>query len=250
MIDQLCNARIAQRVLERAVQARDEFMSAASHELRTPVASTVLELQRLLRENERVPDEYVPKTYVVSALRRLEKGFRRFVDVVQTLIDASQLRDERVEFRVEPVDLTDVTRSAIERCKGILGRAHCEVNLLAPDEAIVGQWDRMRVEQVVANLVENAAKFGESKPIDVTVSQSARAARLVVRDHGIGIRSEDIPRIFERFERGVPVSHFGGFGLGLWSARTIVEGFGGHISVDSAPGSGTTFAVDLPLSIR
>jgi signal transduction histidine kinase len=247
MLDQICSARIGQRVLERAVQARDEFISAASHELRTPVTSTVLELQRLVREAEIVPDERVPKSSVVSGLRRLQGSVRRFVDVVQRLIEATQLRDERVEFRLEPVDLTEVTRSGIERCNEILGRAHCEVNLQAPHESIVGQWERMRVEQVVANLMENAAKFGEAKPIDVTVSQSDRVARLVVRDHGMGIRSEDIPRIFERFERGVPVSHFGGFGLGLWIARTIVEGFGGHIYVDSAPGSGTAFTVDLPL---
>jgi signal transduction histidine kinase len=201
MIDQLCKARVAQRVLEHAVQARDEFMSAASHELRTPVTSTFLELERLLRETQRTPDELVEKSSVVSGLRRVQGGLRRFVDVVQRLIDASELRDERVDFRLEPVDLEEVTRSGIERCKDILCRAHCDVNLVAPDESVVGQWDRMRVEQVVANLVENAAKFGESKPIDVTVSQSPRAARLVVRDHGMGVRSEDIPRIFDRYWR-------------------------------------------------
>jgi signal transduction histidine kinase len=106
----------------------------------------------------------------------------------------------------------------------------------------------MRVEQVVANLVDNALKFGDRKPIDVTVSRSDGVAQLVVRDHGIGIRSEDVPRIFDRFERGEPVSHYGGFGLGLWITNTIVEAFGGHLSVDRAPDGGTTFTVDLPLS--
>jgi signal transduction histidine kinase len=84
-------------------------------------------------------------------------------------------------------------------------------------------------------------------PIDVTVSRSDGVARLVVRDHGIGIRAEDVPRIFGRFERGVSVSHYGGFGLGLWTASTIVDAFGGRIAVRSEPGSGTTFTVDLPI---
>jgi signal transduction histidine kinase len=246
MLGQLSEARLAQRALERAVQARDEFLSAASHELRTPLTPTLLELEQVVRGTERLPDEHVAKSSIVLALRRLRGHVGRFVDVVQRLIDASQLREERVEFHLEPVDLTEVTRSALDHCRDALRRAHCEVNLVAP-ESIVGQWDRMRVEQVVASLVENAAKFGESKPIDVTVSRSDGVARLVVRDHGMGIRPEDMPRIFERFERGAPVSHYGGFGLGLWIASTIVEAFGGQISVDDAPGRGTTFAVALPL---
>jgi signal transduction histidine kinase len=249
MIEQVGNARIARRSLEHAVQARDDFMSAASHELRTPITSTVLGLEHLLRQTEREPDEHVAKSSVVSGLRRLQERFRRFVEVVQRLVDASQLRDEMVELRVEPVDLTAVTRSALERCKELLRRTHSEVNLLSPDESIVGQWDRMRLEQIVASLVENAAKFGESKPIDVIVSRCDDVGRLVVRDHGVGIRSEDIPRIYECFERGVPVSHYGGFGLGLWIAKTLVEAFGGRIGVDTALGMGTTFVVDLPLSV-
>jgi signal transduction histidine kinase len=246
MLGQLCDARLAQRALERAVQARDEFLSAASHELRTPLTPMVLELEQVVRGAERLPDEHVTKSSIMPALRRLRGHVRRFVDVVQRLIDASQLREARIEFHLEPVDLTEVTRSALDHCRDALRRAHCEVSLVAP-ESVVGQWDRMRVEQVVANLVENAAKFGESKPIDVTVSRSDGVARLVVRDHGVGIRPEDVPRVFERFERGAPVSQYGGFGLGLWVASKIVQAFGGQISVESAPGSGTTFAVDLPL---
>jgi signal transduction histidine kinase len=247
MLGQLCEARLAQRASERAVQARDEFLSAASHELRTPLTPTLLELERLARGTEQTPGEHVAKSSIMPALRRLRGHVRRFVDVVQRLIDASQLREERVEFRLEPVDLKEATRSALDHCGDALRRAHCDVNLVAP-ESIVGQWDRVRVEQLVTNLVENAAKFGESKPIDVTVSRSDGVARLVVRDHGMGIRPEDVPRVFEPFERGAPVSHHGGFGLGLWIASTIVKAFGGQISVERAPGGGTTFAVDLPLS--
>jgi signal transduction histidine kinase len=247
MIDQLCNARIAQRALERAVQARDDFLSAASHEFCTPLTSALLDLQSVMRAIEPGSDEPISKSCILPRLERMKGNFQRFVQVVQRLVDASQLREEKVEFHVEPVDLREATRSALQRCADELRRSHCEVNLEAPDESVVGQWDRMRVEQVVTNLVENAAKFGESKPIDVTVSRSDGVARLVVRDHGIGMQPEDVPRIFGRFERGVPVNHYGGFGLGLWTASTIVDAFGGRIAVTSEPGSGTTFTVDLPI---
>jgi signal transduction histidine kinase len=250
MIDQLCNARVAQRAFERAVQARDDFLSAASHEFRTPLTSALLDLQSLLGAMELGSDEHISKSSILPRLQRVRGGFKRFVEVVQRLVDASQLCEEHVEFHREPVDLREATRSALERCAYQLRGSQCEVNLVAPDESIVGQWDRTRVEQVVTNLVENAAKFGESKPIDVTLSSSDGVARLVVRDHGMGIRPEDVPRIFGRFERGVPVSHYGGFGLGLWIASTIVEAFGGHIAVSSEPGSGTTVTVDLPTAGR
>jgi signal transduction histidine kinase len=245
-IAQLSNARVAQRALERAVQARDDFLSAASHEFRTPLTSALLDLQIVVRAIERGSDEQISKWSILPGLKRVKGDFQQFVAVVQRLVDASQLSGERVEFNVEPVDLREATRSALEHCADELRRSQCEVNLEVPDESVVGQWDRMRVEQVVTNLVENAAKFGKSKPIDVTVSRSDGVARLVVRDHGIGIPPEDVPRIFGRFERGAPVCHYGGFGLGLWIASTIVDAFAGHIAVSSEPGSGTTFTVDLP----
>jgi len=249
MIDQLSDARLQQRALERAVRARDEFLSAASHEFRTPLAAALLDLESVMRAAQAGAEEHVAKCSIVPKLQRMKQDFHRFVEIVQGLVDASALSGDHVEFHLEPVDLGEATRSALERCAGELRRSHCDVHLATPDESVVGRWDPMRIEQLVTNLVENAAKFGRSKPIDVTVSRSDGVARLVVRDHGIGVRPEDVPRIFERFERGVPISHYGGFGLGLWIADTIVDAFGGHIDVSSEPGSGTTFTVHLPMRV-
>ena len=249
MIEQLSNARLEQRALERAVRARDEFLSAASHEFRTPLAAALLDLESAMRVVQVGAEEHVAKCSIVPKLQRMKQDFHRFVEIVQGLVDASTLRGDHVEFHLEAVDLGEATRSALERCADELRRSHCDVHLATPEQSVVGHWDRMRIEEVVTNLVENAAKFGRSKPIDVTVSRSDGVARLVVRDHGIGVRSEDVPRIFERFERGVPISHYGGFGLGLWIADTIVDAFGGHIDVSSEPGCGTTFTVDLPMRV-
>jgi signal transduction histidine kinase len=248
MIHQLCEARLAQRALERAVQSRDDFLSAASHEFRTPLAAALLDLESVMRATESGPEEHVPKSALVTRLRRMKADVQRFVEVVQQLVDATRLREEHLEFHLEAMDLRDATKSVLERCAEKLRRSRCQVNLVATEESVVGQWDRMRNEQVIAILVENAAKFGESKPIEVTVSRSDGVARLEVRDHGMGIPPEDVPRIFGRFERGVPVHHYGGFGLGLWMANTIVDAFRGHLAVISEPGNGTTFTVDLPLT--
>jgi signal transduction histidine kinase len=99
---------------------------------------------------------------------------------------------------------------------------------------------------VLTNLLANAVKFGAGKPIDVKIEEASDAVRLVVIDHGIGISKEKIPLVFKRFERGVPERKYGGLGLGLYIAQQMVEAHGGHIAVESEPGRGATFVVELP----
>jgi signal transduction histidine kinase len=106
----------------------------------------------------------------------------------------------------------------------------------------------MRLEQVVGNLLANAMKYGAGKPVELHLEQDDGKVRLKVRDFGIGIAKEDRERIFERFERAVSVRHYGGFGLGLWIVREIVQALGGAIDVESTPGQGSTFTVTLPRS--
>jgi signal transduction histidine kinase len=110
----------------------------------------------------------------------------------------------------------------------------------------VGRWDSLRLEQVVTNLLTNALKYGAGRPIEVTVEGDDTHARLSVRDQGIGIAEEDAGRIFERFERAVSVQHYGGFGIGLWIVREIIQALGGTIEVRSTVGQGATFTVILP----
>jgi signal transduction histidine kinase len=125
-------------------------------------------------------------------------------------------------------------------------RAGTAVLLHAPG-AVSGRWDRARVDGVVTHLVSNALKYGQGQPVELEVTEApGDVARLVVRDRGIGIPSEQQAHLFQRFGRAVPLRHYGGFGLGLWFSRQVVEAHGGRIHLESAPGVGTTVTVELP----
>ncbi len=231
------------RKAQAEVRARDEFLSVASHELRTPVAALQLQLQTLKRVAERSRDE-VPRA-VSDRIDSLERQTRRVAVLVGELLDLSRLRLGRLELRREEVDVSELARevTAPFQEEGQGGRVRVD----APAPA-VGRFDRVRLEQVLVNLLANAVKFGEGKPIAVRVEAADGAVRLAVSDQGIGIGPEDHARIFGRFERAVSPQHFGGLGLGLFIVREIVEAHGGSVRVESAPGSGATFTVELPRS--
>jgi signal transduction histidine kinase len=111
---------------------------------------------------------------------------------------------------------------------------------------VCGRWDRARIEQVVSNLLGNAIKFGSGRPIEITLRKERQAARLTVTDHGIGIDPAQCDAIFDRFTRAVSATHYGGIGLGLYICRQIVNAHRGTIRVESRPGEGATFIVELP----
>src|SRR5699024_5951564 len=129
-------------------------------------------------------------------------------------------------------DLVALAQDVVVRFADDAARAGCELQLQA-DDAAVGQWDRMRVEQVLVNLLTNALKFGAGKPIEIDIDSDGREARLVVRDHGIGIADEVQEKIFQRFERAESSRTYGGLGLGLYIVQRIVAAHGGRITLAS-----------------
>ena len=229
---------------QEATRARDEFLSIASHEFKTPITSLGLQAEVLLRMG--VPSGEALLSSAQPRLRTIHRQTVRLARLVQALLDVTHITAGRIALRPEPLDLASVVRSALDRWRDDLSRAHCPLELRL-GESIQGRWDRVRIEQIIDNLVANALKFGAGKPVEVAVEADAASAHLVVRDHGIGIAPDDQRRIFERFERAVPTKHYGGFGLGLWIVRNIVEAHGGEISVSSEPGRGSRFEVTLPL---
>jgi PAS domain S-box-containing protein len=224
------------------VRERDEFLSIASHELRTPVTALQLQLQLLQRAAQRSIEE-LPRL-LEDKMVVLERQTRRIALLVNELLDVSRMRLGKLELRYEDVDLADVAREVVGHLRGEIGRTGSRLRLdLAPAP---GRWDRVRVEQVMTNLLVNAAKFGDGKPITVAVEADATHARLRVTDRGIGIASDAQARVFERFERAVPSEHFGGLGIGLYIVRQVVDAHGGDVRVESTPGAGATFTVELP----
>jgi signal transduction histidine kinase len=229
--------------LQKAVAARDQFLSVASHELRTPLTTLGLNVQMLERSLSR--GEPLTATQLLERVRSAGKQVTRMVQLVDTLLDVARLHGARLDLQVEEIDLADVTRDVVERARDAAESAGSSLTLTAT--AVRGRWDRSRVDQILTNLLSNAIKYGEGKPIDVVVAERSDLGLVTVTDHGIGIAPADQERIFHRFERAVSRVHFGGLGMGLWISCQLAEAMGGTLTLDSEPGRATTFSLLLPL---
>jgi len=223
---------------QAAVRLREDFLSVAGHELRTPLTSLKLQLQLLAR----TPTPHLG----ASRLRAMGRQVERLESLVASLLDVGRLAEGRLSLELGEVELGALTREVLERLADVFERAGCEVHLETP-EPVHGRWDAQRLDQVLVNLLTNAAKYGAGRPVYVRVEEAGAFARLTVRDEGIGIAPEALPRLFGRFERAVSDRQYGGLGLGLYISRQLVEAMDGRVSVDSRLGEGATFTVELPL---
>ncbi len=238
------NARLY-RDAQRAVRLRDEFLSIASHELKTPLTPLVLKLRVLTRELEARCEPSLAQR-LLGHLDVCRRQVKRLSELVDGLLDVSHLSAGRLRIEREAVDLAELVREVSARFQEEAERSGSPLRLEA-DGPVVGQWDRLRLEQVVSNLFSNALKYGGGHPVSVRVEDTGARARLVVRDEGIGIEPDVLPRIFHKFERGVSERHYGGLGLGLYVTQQVLQAMGGTISAESTPGQGATFTVELPL---
>jgi PAS domain S-box-containing protein len=240
----LTDRKRAEEAIRNAVRLRDEFLSVASHELKTPLTPLSLKLQTLAREAEAQPES----PFVLKTRAHVEAGRRqikRLSDLIGDLLDVSRITSGQMKLQQEPVDFSAVVREVVTRLEPEATKAESRLTVETP-KALPGSSDRMRLEQVVENLVTNAIKYGAGKPIHIRLAATAERVTLTVQDQGIGIAPEHQARIFERFERAVSERNYGGLGLGLYITRTIVEALGGSIRVQSQPGQGATFTVELP----
>ncbi|MFP2963420.1 GAF domain-containing protein [Myxococcus sp. 1LA] len=226
----------------QAVKARDELLSVAGHELKSPLNALQLQIHLLAR----MAREAMAVDGLAERAERAAKAGQRLGLLIDDLLDVSRLSSGRLGLRREEVDLAALTRELVGRMSEELALAGNEVRLVL-DKPVSGQWDRLRLEQVLVNLLSNAAKYGAGRPVTVEVDAVGPVARLSVRDEGIGVSPDEQERIFEQFERSASVQHFKGLGLGLWITKRIVEAHGGRIRLASEPGKGSTFTVELPL---
>jgi signal transduction histidine kinase len=236
-------ARQRAREARQAMIVRDQFLSVASHELRTPLTSLKLEIANLARMVRR--NDSKDSTHLVPRVERIEAQASRLHRLIDDLLDASRIAAGRLELVLEEVDLSAVAEDVVARFDHEAARLGSTLSVRAP-VPVIGYWDRSRVDQLLSNLVSNAIKYGDGKPIEVTVEVTPEVGLLRVRDNGVGIAAQDQARIFERFERAASLRNYGGVGLGLWSVHKIVDALGGTVSVDSQPELGSTFTVLLP----
>lgn len=243
------NAELFEKA-QRSVRMRDEFLMVASHELRSPLTPIKLQNQLIRRHLESPAFEHLPnRSVLLTAINRSVAQIDGLARLVDVLLDVSRISCGRMTLRREPLELSQLVRDTAERFRAACRSAGVEIRLHTEAE-VRGSWDRVRVEQVVTNLLTNALKYGAGKPIDVTVSASGGLATIAVRDQGIGIAPEEQGKIFERFARATSAAHYGGLGLGLYITREIVVAHGGTIRLESAPGRGSLFVVNLPIVER
>jgi signal transduction histidine kinase len=233
--------------LEEAVRVRDEFLSIASHELRTPLTPLVLELATALdlvrRRRSADPAEELGR--VETKLGNCTRHIQRLTLLINNMLDVTRIASGRLQMTPVRIDLRDVVAAALDRVQQAIAASGSAVAVRS-GEPVVGVWDQDAVETAVRNLITNAAKFGRGKPIEIRVESEGDVARVAVSDQGIGIAPEQQRRIFERFERAVSSQHYGGFGLGLWITRQMVQAQGGTVRVSSNENSGSTFVIELP----
>lgn len=244
LLDEL---RSTKAELEAAVRMRDDFMSIVSHELKTPLNTLILEVQ--LRKLQLGRNNLV--AFSEDRLRQMvdkdERQIQSLIRLIDDMLDVSRIRTGKLSIRPSRADLGKLAASVVENFAPQMEASGCTLLFQRP-EPIIGVWDEFRIEQVLANLLTNAMRYGAGKPVQVSVSATPEEACIEVRDQGIGISQKSLERIFCQFERAEGSESSAGLGLGLFIAEQIVKAHNGRIQVVSEEGKGALFRVLLPLN--
>jgi signal transduction histidine kinase len=238
--------REAKAQLQRAVSMRDDFMSMIAHELRNPLNSVYLQAQ-LRRKMLAMPSPPNQQT-MQKMVERDERQIQSMVRLLDDMLEVSRARTGKLAVVPVPYDLAASAAAVVDAIQEQASNSGIALTLAAPATLpMVG--DEFRIEQVITNLLTNALRYGQGKPVTVTVGvrEQVPEAYVSVRDQGMGVKPEDQERIFEQFERTESSAQISGLGLGLYIARQIALAHQGRLEVHSAPGDGTEFILSLPL---
>lgn len=234
---------------QKAILVRDEFLSIASHELKTPLTPLKIQVQQLSRLLQKSTLHTVDPARLDRMLEISNRQVERLSRLIDDLLDISRISSGKLSLSLESFDLGELLHDLTGRFANQIVAAGCELRIDVPTPFPV-HWDLLRIEQVLVNLLSNATKYGAGKPVLIRVARQGDKARIEFFDGGIGVAPADHQRIFERFERAVSGTHFGGLGLGLYITRQIVEAHQGRIFVESRAGEGSCFIVEVPLNLR
>lgn len=232
------------RQTQEAVVIRDDFMSIASHELRTPITSLKMQME-LVAKKFNQPGE-VDKDKILYLVSSAQKQVGRLIGLIDNLLDASRVTAGKLVLNKELVDISGLSFDVVERLKLLDSRGPEISTSITP--SLSGNFDKLRLEQIMINLLTNAIKYGDGKPVSFTVQDEQGWLSIKVKDNGIGIAPEDLTKVFDRYERIRNQARAQGLGLGLYILKQIVNAHGGEVQVESEVGSGSTFTVTLPLN--
>ncbi len=247
--------------LRVAVQSRDDFLSIASHELKTPLSALSLRLQILSMDLQKALKRQAEENITGEPILvpgKIEKSLavcvgqtQKIADLLDELMDITHIRLGKLKLSKNLVDLCEIARDLVSRIPSSSGLYNL-VSLEIETAEAIGNWDPLRIEQVINNLLFNALKYGNGKPIKLKIARNdyTKEAVLSVADQGVGIPIEMQEKIFECFERVETQSYVGGLGLGLYITRQILAGHNGRIEVKSELDIGSTFIVNLPLEME
>ena len=221
---------------------REEFLTIASHELKTPLTALKLHAQVFKRNSIKNPVTHYEKKQVDALVEQMESQANRMGKLVDAMIDISRIRSSQMHYLKEPFNLSETVNSVLKNQFIEHPLQQFSVKL---KENITFVGDKKRIEQVLSNVLDNAVKYGKKLPIEVKLTQRKETIFFSVTDLGYGISEEDKKRIFNYFQRAIPASEVSGIGLGLFIAQEIVQAHGGEIRVKSDIGKGSTFKVVL-----
>lgn len=237
--------RIRAESSERAIRLRDEFLSIASHELKTPLTNIKLQTQLILRGIKKGDAKALEPAQFLKFIDLTDRQADRLTRLVEEMLDVSRISAGKLSFEWEVFDADPIVRDVAATFEGTLEQSGSTLRIETVATAPVRS-DRHRFEQVIRNLLSNAIKYGNRKPIEIRIDQRDNEVRITFTDQGIGIPVDVQERIFQRFERAISSRKISGLGLGLYISKTIVDASGGRIEVESQPERGSCFTVVIP----
>jgi signal transduction histidine kinase len=232
--------------MNHTLSIRDEFLSIASHELKTPITTIRLQTQMKTRLIKRGDLSSLTPERTTKFIEIIDKQSQRISRLVDDMLDITRIENGRLTIKPDLFDLNSVVAQVLEAFQGEFESKKITVEF-HEDGQLMGYWDQYRIEQVVVNLITNAIKYGSSRPVSLKTFRENEMAVLTVKDQGLGISPQDKERIFDRFERAVSGGNISGLGLGLFISRQIVELHDGALTVISEPDNGSEFKLELPL---
>jgi len=244
--------KVSEEKIRKALQSRDQFLSVASHELKTPISSLTLQAQVFKKMLEKQESEAIPKEKIIKVSEQITRQVFRLDRLIDDMLDNSRINSGRFHIHPEEFNIAELIEDTTERIKSQFSNFR-ETGLIITFDfdkenpnSFDGMWDKIKIEQLITNLLTNAIKYGDKKPIEVSIVSKEDSIKIIVKDHGIGISKDNLDKVFNRFYRIAGTSSESGLGLGLFISKQIVKAHKGQIWVESELGKGSSFIIELP----